>query len=121
VRQELLCRERILFDETGNERGWLVEAAIRLQFGRLGPTAIHAGKTLFDTFQMKGESMVKGIYAGDENSTAEICTEVAYFLGNYAEESEGRTSGVVTVEMETVSVKSKIAWRRHVAARASAS
>jgi hypothetical protein len=41
--------------------------------------------------------MVKGIYA-DENSTAEICTEVAYFLGSHAEESESHTSGVVEVE-----------------------
>jgi len=47
--------------------------------------------------ETKGESMVKGIYA-DENSTAEICAEVAYFLGSHAEESESRTSGVVGVE-----------------------
>jgi len=47
--------------------------------------------------ETKGESMVKGIYA-DENSTAEICAEVAYFLGSHAEESESRTSGVVEVE-----------------------
>jgi hypothetical protein len=36
MRQELLRdlrRERIFFEETRNERGWLVEAAIRLQFG----------------------------------------------------------------------------------------
>jgi hypothetical protein len=50
--------------------------------------------------------VVKGIYAG-ENSTAEICTEVAYFLSSYAEESEGRTSGVV--EVETVPVNAIIA------------
>jgi hypothetical protein len=42
---------RILFEETGNERGWLVETALRLQFGVLGPTVIHAGETLFDTAQ----------------------------------------------------------------------
>ena len=36
MHQELLCRKRIFFEETGNERGWLVEAAIRLQFGSLG-------------------------------------------------------------------------------------
>jgi hypothetical protein len=41
--------------------------------------------------------MVKGIYA-DENSTAEICMEVAYFLGSHTEESESHTSGVVEVE-----------------------
>jgi hypothetical protein len=51
TRQELLRHERILFEETRNEGGWLVEAAIRLQFGGLGPTAIHAGETLFDTAQ----------------------------------------------------------------------
>lgn len=47
--------------------------------------------------ETKGESMVKGIYAG-ENSTVEICAEVAYFLGSRAEESESRTSGAVEVE-----------------------
>jgi hypothetical protein len=51
MRQELLRCERILFEEISNERGWLVEAAIRLQFGGLGPTAIHAGEALFDTAQ----------------------------------------------------------------------
>jgi hypothetical protein len=45
--------------------------------------------------------MVKGIYA-DNNLTAEICAEVAYFLGSHAEESESLTSGVV--EVETVNV-----------------
>jgi len=49
--QELLHRERILFEETSNERGWLVEAAIRLKFGGVGPNAFHAGKTLFNTAQ----------------------------------------------------------------------
>jgi|SRR6266436_2540188 len=44
----------------------------------------------------KGESVAKRIYA-DENSTAEICAEVACFLGSHAEESESRTSGVVEV------------------------
>lgn len=48
--------------------------------------------------ETKGESTVKGIYA-DENSTAEICAQVAYFLGSHAEESESRTSGVVEVVM----------------------
>jgi len=48
--------------------------------------------------ETNGESMVKGIYA-DENSTAEICAEVAYFLGSHAEESESRTSGAVEVVM----------------------
>jgi hypothetical protein len=47
--------------------------------------------------ETKGESMVKGFYAV-ENSTAEICAEVAYFVGSRAEESESRTSGVVEVE-----------------------
>jgi hypothetical protein len=51
MRQELLRRERILFEETGNESGWLVEAAIRLQFGGLRPIAIYAGETLFYTAQ----------------------------------------------------------------------
>lgn len=46
--------------------------------------------------ETKGENMVKGIYA-DENSTAEICAEVAYFLGSHAEESASCTSGVVEV------------------------
>ena len=46
--------------------------------------------------ETKGESMVNGIDV-DENSTAEICAEVAYFLGSHAEESESRTSGVVEV------------------------
>lgn len=43
-----------------------------------------------------GESMVKGTYAG-ENSTAEICAEVACFLDSRAEESGSRTSGVEEV------------------------
>jgi hypothetical protein len=47
--------------------------------------------------ETNGESMVKGTYA-DENSTAEICAEVAYVLGSHVEESESRTSGVVEVE-----------------------
>jgi hypothetical protein len=49
--------------------------------------------------ETKGESMVKGIDADEnsENSTAEICAEVAYFLEGHAEESESRTSGVVEV------------------------
>ena len=46
--------------------------------------------------ETKGECMVKGIYA-DENPTAEICGEVAYFLGSHAEGSESYTSGVVEV------------------------
>lgn len=46
--------------------------------------------------ETKGENTVKGIYA-DENSTAEICAEVAYFLGSHAEESANHTSGVVEV------------------------
>jgi len=48
----------------------------------------------------QGESMVKGIYA-DENSTVEICAEVACSLGSHAEERGSRTSGVE--EVETVS------------------
>jgi len=48
----------------------------------------------------KGESVVKRIYA-DENPMAEICAEVACFLGSHGEESVSRTSGVV--EVETVS------------------
>ena len=48
--------------------------------------------------ETKGESMVKGIYA-DGNSTTEIYTEVAYFLGSHVEESDSRTSGVVGVVM----------------------
>ena len=51
MRQELLRRKRIHFEETGNERGWLVETAIRLQFGGLGYTSIHAGETLFHAEQ----------------------------------------------------------------------
>lgn len=49
----------------------------------------------------QGENMVKAIYA-DENSTAEICAEVACFPGSHAEESGSRTSGVE--EVVTVSV-----------------
>jgi hypothetical protein len=45
--------------------------------------------------ETKGESMVNGIDA-DENSKAEICAEVAYFLESH-EESESRPSGVVEV------------------------
>lgn len=48
--------------------------------------------------EINGESMVKRIY-GDEDSTAETCAEVAYFLGSHAEESESRTSGAVEVVM----------------------
>jgi hypothetical protein len=44
-----------------------------------------------------GESTVTGIYA-DEDSTAEICAEVAYFLGSRAEGNGSRTSGVEGVE-----------------------
>jgi hypothetical protein len=44
----------------------------------------------------RGENTVKGIYA-DENSTAEICAEVACFHGSHAEESGSRTSGVEEV------------------------
>jgi hypothetical protein len=44
--------------------------------------------------ETKRESMVKGIYA-DENSAAEICTDVAYFLSSRAAESKSHTSGVV--------------------------
>jgi hypothetical protein len=42
------------------------------------------------------ECMAKGIYT-DENSTTEICMEVAYFPSSYAEESESHTSGIMEV------------------------
>jgi hypothetical protein len=42
--------------------------------------------------------MMKGVYT-NENSTAEICTKVAYFLDSDTDESESRTSSAMEVEI----------------------
>ena len=66
----------------------------------------------------KGKSMVKGIYA-DGNSMTKIYMEVAYFLGSHVEESDSRTSGVVSVVMVNTMLNDDSVERvRHEAASA---
>ena len=58
--QELLFRQRILFEETGNEYGWLVEAATGLQCGCLGPLGLTAHGRVRATLLVRLDSVLHG-------------------------------------------------------------